>query len=183
MKKIVKKKTIKKVPQEVQRIRTLLDVATCSAENRSRLLDVSRSQAMELASRIRTTVSQNDSLQDSLAGAQAANKILHEEIDGYREQIARKDFAATLVDRTLKSLEGQLAETRTVANNFEMELRAAREEIYNLKGRFGCLQHNTELLEQDYRKLFQENQALMRDLEKARRPWYRRTIDRIFRKG
>ena len=183
MKKIVKKKTIKKVPQEVQSLRALFDAAACLAENRLRLLDVSRSQAMELASRIRTTVSQNDSLQDSLAGAQDANKILHEEIDGYREQISRKDFAATMVDRTLKSFEEQLAETKTAANNYEMELRAARYEIYDPKGRFEFLQHNTDLLEQDYRKLFQENQALVRDLEQARRPWYRRTIDRIFRKG
>src|SRR5208282_5349804 len=44
MKKVAKKKTIKKVPQEVQSLRTLFDAAACLAENRLRLLDVSRSQ-------------------------------------------------------------------------------------------------------------------------------------------
>ena len=143
------------------------------------LLVLEKNRGDDLYRRLCVAASQNDSLRAALAGAEFANKKLQESnlfLDGQVKQLD------TLLEQARDSRiqygiqqEKRVRDTEKFANGLQQE-------ISSLRFRLAVAEESVRNSDTFAQYQEREIQGLLRELQHLRRPWYRRTIDKLFRR-
>jgi len=143
------------------------------------LLVLEKNRGDDLYRRLCAVASQNDSLRAALAGAEFANKKLQESnlsLDGQVKQLDTLLEQASDARVQYGILQDQrVRDTENFANRLQQEISSLR---------FRLAIAEESVLNRDTFAQYQEReiQGLLRELQHLRRPWYWRTIDRLFRR-